>query len=283
MLKTKSSMILAIGVAATLATPALAQEIPAIQDVTTTGKFTIASSLSYAPFEFIDEQGKPTGVDIELATEVAKLMKAELDIVTMPFASQIPSLAAGRIKVAWASFSVTEERLKQVDFVTFLQAGSVISTKPELKDKFTSRTSLCGAKVAIQTGSAADLAADKLNSECSAQGLPAVQKSLFPEQKDAIQAVLSGRVEAQLDDSTSSGYYEAVSGGKLVITSESFYPTPLGVAVAKGDTATASMLEAALERIMANGTYAAVLQKYHLTASGISKPVKYTAASQLSQ
>ncbi|MBK3745804.1 ABC transporter substrate-binding protein [Paraburkholderia aspalathi] len=270
-------------VVAACASSAFAQEIPITPDVKESGKLTIASSLSYAPFEYVDENGKPVGVDIELASAVAELMNVKLDILTIPFASQIPSLAAGRVKVAWATFSVTEERLKQVDFVAFLQAGTVISTLPEHKDSFARKTDICGKAIAVQTGSAADFAADKLDAECKAANLEGIKKSIYPELKDTIQSVLSGRSEALLDDTTSAGYYENTSGGKLVLAGESYFPAPLGVAVAKGDVATAAMMDAALQKLISDGRYETILKKYNLTTSGLPKTVIYTDASQLAK
>ncbi|WFT89510.1 ABC transporter substrate-binding protein [Rhizobium leguminosarum] len=266
-----------------LSSTSFADDIPIIKEVKDSGKLTIASSLGYAPFEYIDEQGKPVGLDIELATAVAELLNAKLDIVTIPFASQIPGLAAGRIKVGWATFSVTEERLKQADFVTFMQAGTVVATTRDNKKKFAAKNSLCGAKVAVQSGTSADFAADKLDVECKAANLPALNKAIYPEQKDTIQAVLSGRAEARLDDSTSAGYYEVTSKGKLIVTGDSFYPTPLGVVIAKGDKETAAMLEAALQKLISNGTYSNILKKYNMTTSSVEKPTIYTDAAQLAQ
>ncbi|MES2436224.1 MAG: ABC transporter substrate-binding protein [Pseudomonadota bacterium] len=262
---------------------AFAQDIPITPEVTDSGKLTIASSLGYAPFEYVDEQGNPAGLDIELAQAVASLLGAELQIETVPFSNQIPGLAAGRFKVAWSSFSVTAERLVQVDFVTFMQAGTVVMTTPEQKGRFADRAALCGVSIAVQAGTAADFAADKLSGECTASGASAISKSIYPEQKDVIQAALSGRVEAYLDDSTSAGYYETTSDGKLVVSGTAFFPTPLGVAIPKGDTATATMMKAALEKLMADGSYTAVLEKYNMTTSALTEVEVYTNPSQVAQ
>ena len=54
-----------------------AAELPKSPEVTETGKLTLANTLEYAPFEFTGEDGKPTGVNIELAAEAARLLAAE--------------------------------------------------------------------------------------------------------------------------------------------------------------------------------------------------------------
>lgn len=257
--------------------------IPVIPEIKASGKLTIASSLNYAPFEFVDASGNPAGLDIELATAAAKLMGVKLDILTIPFASQIPSLATNRVKVGWSTFSVTKERLAQVDFVTFLSAGTVASTLPDKASHFSKKTDLCGKNIAVQTGTSADFAADKLSAECQSAGLPALKKEIYPAQQDTIQSVLTGRADAMLDDSTSSGYYETVSKRKLVVVPGSYYPTPLGIAIAKGDKATTSMMSNAFQKLIDDGTYASILKKYNMSSSAVSKPQVFTDASQVTQ
>jgi polar amino acid transport system substrate-binding protein len=112
---------------------ALAAEIKVPDEVKSSGSLEVAMTLGYVPFNYTDSAGKPGGLDVELANEVALLIGAKLDISAIPFASQIPALVSGRIKIAWSTFSVTKERLGQVDFVEYLQAGSVATVLPQNK------------------------------------------------------------------------------------------------------------------------------------------------------
>lgn len=262
---------------------ASADEIPIAPFVKESGKFTIADTLAYAPFDYLDESGKPAGLSIELAQAAAKLMGAELDIKPTPFASFIPALTAGRVKIAWAAASVTQERLKQVDFVAWLQTGTVASTLPENKAAFASRMALCGKSVAIQTGTAADFAADQVGEECKKQGLPPIQKAIYPSQQDTVQSVITGRNIAYLDDATAAGYYSKVSNGRLVLAGEPFAITPIGHIISKGDKATAEMLKAVVQKMMDDGTYKSVLEKYGMQSAAIDHPVIYTDVSQLNK
>lgn len=241
------------------------------QEVKTTGKLTVANTLEYAPFEFIGEDGKPTGVNIELAAEAARLLGVELDLVRMPFTSMIPGLAAERFKISWETFSPTEERLKQVDFVIFLKAGTVASTTKEKAALFGTENNLCGKRLGMVAGNVADFTADKLNEICKEAGLPEITKAVFPEAKDIVQAVLAGRVDARFDDATSSGYYEVISGGKLVVVKGLYDVSPLGIAVTKGDTETAEMMRAVLQSMIENGAYQKIMAKYGLTNAMIDE------------
>lgn len=264
---TAAAAIMAVAFAAS----AGAAEVKKSPEVAETGKLTIANTLEYAPFEFTGEDGKPVGINIELAQETAKMVGAELDILRIPFPSMIPGLAAGKFKVAWETFSATEERLKSVDFVMFIKSGIVASATPEKAPSFQGENNLCGKRVGVIAGAVSEQIADRLSEECKTQGLAVIDKKIFPEGKDIIQALLSDRLDAKLDDATASGYFEVTSGGKLVVVPGLYDVAPLGVAIPKGDTATAEMLSAALNTLIANGTYKAIMAKYGMTSAMIEE------------
>ena len=251
---------------------AVSAEIPKSAEVQESGKLAIANTLDYAPFEYLDAEGKQAGIIVEMAGEVAKLVGAELDIQRTPFPSMIPGLAAGRFKIAWETFSATPERLEQVDFVMFLKAGVAASTSPEKRDSFSGELPLCGKRVGVSAGSASDFLVDKLGKECTDNGQAAIEKSVFNSSTDIVQAVLSDRVDARMDDATASSYFEVTSNGQLVVLPTLYDVAPLGMAIAKNDKGTADMMVAALAELFSNGTYQAVLDKYGMGAYAIKEP-----------
>lgn len=279
-----SRKFLALVAATTLAcaaTTAMSQALSKNAEVKSTGKLRITNTLSYAPFEYADEAGNPAGLNIDLAKAAASALGVELEVSRQPFPSQIPGLAAGRTKVAWASFTVTTERLKQVDFVTFLRAGTVLVAPAERAGQFRTKDDLCGAQVAVQSGSAADFAADRISAECKSRGKEEIRKAIYPDQKEAIQAVVTGRVVGRLDDSTAGTYYASRSAGKMVVVPGEYFPLPLGVAVAKGDGDSAEMMRAVLQKLMDDGTYKTIINKYGMGLAAIDKSVVITRAEQL--
>lgn len=260
-----------------------AAELPKSPEVAETGKLAIANTLEYAPFEFIDENGKQVGINIELAEETARLLGAELDVTRMPFPSMVPGLAAGRFKVAWETFAATDDRLKQVDFVMFIKSGIVASTTADKATQFQGENNLCGKRVGVIGGAVSDFIADRLSAECKEKGLPEIAKSIFPEGKDIIQAALSDRVDARLDDATASGYFEVTSKGQMVVVPGLYDVAPLGIAVPKGDKETAEMLRAALQELIQNGTYKTIMAKYGMTSAMIEEAYVVDAADKIRQ
>jgi polar amino acid transport system substrate-binding protein len=263
---------LGLGALMTVWSSSALAEVKPSPEVTSSGKLSVANTLDYAPFEYLDADGKQVGIIVELAGEVAKLVKAELDIQRTPFPSMIPGLAAGRFKIAWETFSANPDRLKQVDFVMFIKAGIAASTSPEKKDSFTGDMPLCGKRIGVSAGSASDFLVDTLSKDCTDKGQKAIEKSVFNSSTDIVQAVLSDRVDARMDDATASSYFEVTSKGQLVVLPQLYDVAPLGLAIAKDDPATADMMVAALAELFKNGKYQEILTKYGMGAYAIKEP-----------
>ena len=258
-----------------------ADNLPLTDKVRKSGSLVIASGLDYAPMQFIDAEGRAAGMNVEMAQAVAKKLGVKLEIVTIPFKAQIPALISQRADIGWAGYSILPERLKQVDFVGFLKAGVVVAVLPEKKAAFAKKLDICGKKVAVANGNAADGVADQLSKDCVAAGLARLDKQIFPDQKDTIQALLTGRVDARLDDATVAGYYQATTKGKNVIVGEPLDATPLGLAIRKGDDATGQMLAAALNALIADGTYKSIIDKYGMGLASVPKSLVYSSMSQI--
>lgn len=73
------------------------------------------SSVS-APFAYLDENGKPIGLDVELMERLARRLNRPLEVVDMEFSLLIPSLVAGKVDVIGSCLSVTEERKALIHF-----------------------------------------------------------------------------------------------------------------------------------------------------------------------
>ena len=131
---------------------------------------------------------------------------------------------------------------------------------------------LCGKRIGVSAGSASDFLVDKLSKDCTDKGQAAIEKSVFNSSTDIVQAVLSDRVDARMDDATASSYFEVTSKGQLVVLPALYDVAPLGLAIAKDDPATADMMVAALAELFKNGKYQEILAKYGMGAYAIKEP-----------
>jgi polar amino acid transport system substrate-binding protein len=72
--------------------------------------------LNYPPFEMIDEQGRPTGISVEMAKAFGIYLGRGVEIENIPFAGLIPALKTGKIDLIISSMTATAERGQSIDF-----------------------------------------------------------------------------------------------------------------------------------------------------------------------
>ena len=99
------------GVAAafiSLASPVWAQDAPKA--------ITIATEGAYAPWNYVNADGKLEGLEVDLANDFCARMKIECTIVAQDWDGLIPSLTVGKFDVIMASMFITDKRLEVMDF-----------------------------------------------------------------------------------------------------------------------------------------------------------------------
>lgn len=79
-------------------------------------KITIATEGAYAPWNFTTADGKPDGMEVELARNLCERMKVECTIITQDWDGLIPALTVGKFDVIMASMFITDKRLEVIDF-----------------------------------------------------------------------------------------------------------------------------------------------------------------------
>lgn len=76
----------------------------------------IATEGAYAPWNFLDDAGKPAGFEIELGAAICEKAGITCEFIINDWDSIIPNLLAGNYDVIMAGMSITDERLETIDF-----------------------------------------------------------------------------------------------------------------------------------------------------------------------
>ncbi len=71
---------------------------------------------SYPPFAYVNDQGKPDGLDIKAMDWIAKEMGFKVKHRAVTWSSVIDSLVSGEIDMVCSGMSITEERKRRVRF-----------------------------------------------------------------------------------------------------------------------------------------------------------------------
>jgi len=253
-LSAKAAAILAVGALTLTAcggssTPAATSE-GGVQLINA-GKLTVCSDVPYEPFEF-QKDGKIVGFDMDIANELAKDLKAELNVVDSSFEAIETGTALTGCDVSISSISITDTRKNVMDF-----------SNPYLDDDLTlvatsssGISNLDGAKgkkVGVQQATTgADYAAEK--------GLDAQQ---FEDTGLLVQALQAGTIDAALGNQSVLGY--AIKDAPKFKAVEKFATgEQLGISIKKGNTAMADAVNATLKRLTDDGS----MKKFETTWFG---------------
>ncbi len=76
----------------------------------------VGTECTYAPFNYRDSDGKLQGYDVDVGNEVGKRIGADIEWVCQKWDGMIPSLLANKFDLIAASMSITDKRLKSIDF-----------------------------------------------------------------------------------------------------------------------------------------------------------------------
>jgi len=76
----------------------------------------VGMECTYAPFNFKTAAGELDGYDVDVAKGVAKILDVKLEFVCQKWDGMIPALLANKFDLVIASMSITEKRLKKMDF-----------------------------------------------------------------------------------------------------------------------------------------------------------------------
>jgi len=93
-----------------------------------------AANLKVHPARHRDTAGEVQGFDVDIAREVGKRMKREVEIVCQAWDGMIPGLLAGKFDLISASMSITEERLKSINFSMPFRSSSARFVGPVHSD-----------------------------------------------------------------------------------------------------------------------------------------------------
>ena len=217
------------------------------------------------------EDGKtPVGFDVDLSKALAAVFGLKENTVSSTFDSIIPSVGS-KYDIGISSFTVTKERLEAVDFVSHFNAGSAWAVKKGTPNKVDT-SDLCGKKVAVQTATMQETAANKMAKQCKADGKAEMDVISSKLQTDVTTNVVTGKADVFYADSPVAGYAIAQTDGELETLGKTEGIAPEGIVVKKGDQQMDEALQKALQKLIDDGTYMKILKYWGVQDGAISKP-----------
>jgi len=216
----------------------------------------------YPPFTSPDATGKWVGWEVEFMDAICA--EAKLDCVITPVAWDgiIPALTSKKIDMIVGSMSITEERLKTIDFSDkyYNTPTGIIGPKSETFDA--TPEGLAGKIIGVQVST---IHADYVHKYF---GDKAAEIKEYQTQDEADQDLAAGRVDAvQADAIALDAFLQSEQGACCeykgnVADDPAILGAGVGVGLRKGETELKDKINAAIKAIRANGTYDAFSKKY---------------------
>ncbi|MET0329161.1 MAG: ABC transporter substrate-binding protein [Luteimonas sp.] len=211
------------------------------------GVLKVAAFDGNPPFGFVDaDTRRITGLDVDVAQALADRLGVKLEIVPTNPANRVPLLAAGKVDLVLANFTITEERARQIDFsIPYFASGTQFLAR---RGTLSSPDQLEGLRIGVDKGT--------VNEIVLRTRFPGATLVAFDDTPFAFTALRNGNVQAISQD-----------GPKLVgllanVPDKENYEIPpfsisddlIGVGIPKGETALKAFVDDALRALEADGS-----------------------------
>ncbi len=128
-----------------LATPVL------LSTCTQRDVLVIGTDATYPPFEFVDDQGKLTGVSIAIGETIAKRLGKPAEFRNINFDGLIPALQSGQIDLIISSLTANEQRRNSIDFSEpYVKTGLAILASKDSPIQSAEDLKTAGRKIVIR-------------------------------------------------------------------------------------------------------------------------------------
>lgn len=230
----------------------------------------MATNAAFPPYEYVDDDGKYAGIDVEIAEAIAAKLGMTLKIEDVEFGSIVGGVESGKYDMGMAGMTVTKERLESVNFsTTYANGVQVVIVKEDsiygdlddffILDEEGNWTAVKeGVKIGVQQDTTGDIYASDT-----------VEKWGFGEENviryktgaEAVQALLTGKVTAVIIDNQPALSFVDANEGLRIMDTE-YANEDYAICVNKENTELLEKINKALEELIEDGTVQTIVDKY---------------------
>lgn len=230
----------------------------------------MATNASFPPYEF--KEGEDfAGIDVEIAGLIAEKLGMKLEIADVEFGTIVGGVQTGKFDMGMAGMTVTEERLKSVNFsdtyakgiqAVIVPEGSDITVFDDVYASFDEEGNPTAVKEGIKIGVQQDTTGDIYCSDTPDNwGVGEENVVRFKTGNDAVQALVAGKVSAVVIDNEPAKSYVASNEG-LKVLDTAYAEEDYAICVAKENTELLDNINAALKALTEEGKVQAIIDKY---------------------
>lgn len=248
---------------------ASAAELPA--EIAKAGAIKVAIVPNYPPMEFKDPAtGQLTGFDVELGEALAKKLGIKVAWQETSFDQMMPAIATGRVDAIMSGMTDYATRHETATFVDYLKSGPQFFVQKSRAAEFAEMSGLCGKNVGAsrRTTFPKEIAAW---SDANCAGKEPIKFVGTEGSADARTQLKQGRIDAAVQGSETLPYIMGLEPNAYMAVGRNFSFQYTGVALPVKEKGLHEAVAGALDALIADGTYKAILAKWQLTDAAIDK------------
>jgi lysine/arginine/ornithine transport system substrate-binding protein len=219
---------------------------------------------TYPPFESLSPSGQFVGFDMDLGRAICDYLKVKCVFVSQTFSGIIPALEARKFDAILSSMSKTPEREKAIAFSTqmYNEPTSLIAKKGS--GLTATAAGLKGKTVGVEAGTIQESYA---NTYWKPAGVNVVS---YPGQDQVYADLLSGRLDASLQDSVEAdyGFLKTPKGADYALVAnvtddpKDVLGSYVAIGVRKNEKELLAKIDEAIAAMHKDGTYDKLQSKY---------------------
>lgn len=220
------------------------------------GKLIMSTNAAFPPYEMTTDDGGFEGIDVEIATAIAKKLGLELEILDMDFDAALLAVNEGKSDIVMAGVTVNEDRQVIMDFTNSYATGEQVVIVKEGSD--VTMDNLGEKMIGAQRGTTGYIYASD-TPENGGYGEDHV--TAYDNGATAVQALLNGQVDCVIIDNAPAKEFVKANTG-LTILEGTWVTENYAIGCDKGNTALVEAINTALGELIDDGTVQKIVDKY---------------------
>lgn len=244
----------------------LRAKLPA--EIVASGEMTAANNGSFPPYTIVTGNQSMSGASADFLQALSELWGVKIKLAPVNgLSSLLLGIKSGRYQFSMGPIGDFVDREASVDFVDFVQEYVVFAVPKGNPKGINGLDDTCGTKVAVMAGGSAEKVIRQQSTTCTGAGKPAVEVQSYTDQPTSILAVNAKRADTFFSSHAPLTYFVQQANGTLELTGmgkkNGFDDLYQGAVVQKGSVLADVLLES-VQKLNANGTYAAIMKKWGL-------------------
>lgn len=252
-------------VALSLMTGLAQAEVTVPERLKTADKIVYCGAMDSPPMGFFDEKQKPVGITVELGDEIAKRLGGKrVEWRVTPFSGLIPALMAQHCDMIVDQLFDKPARREVIDIVNYMYSSQAVTVLKDNPAGIHSLDDLSGKRVAVLNGSTIRTLLEAHNEVLGKAGKAPMTLVVFNSDTDAFQALRVGQADAYGTTMETAGYYQSMAPDLFEVGVPAFDKILTGFGIRKDDPELSTAVSQALADMKADGSYMALLGKWHI-------------------